>query len=68
MFLWPDIEAEGRELTGHFLSILSRSEEGFHLVTYWQFEWHARVSDRAAEGFLISDYLGHAGNTRYQGA
>ena len=62
MFLWPDIEAEGRALPGHVLSNLAGSEKGFHLVTYGQSERHARVFDRAAEGFLISEYLGHAGH------
>ena len=60
MSLWPDIEADSRGLPGHVLSDLARSGKHFHPVTYGQSD------DCAAEGFLISEYLGHAGTTQYQ--
>ena len=51
-----------------FCQFLQGLKKAFILLRIGQLERHARVSDRAAERFLISDYLGHAGNTRYQGA
>ena len=51
-----------RGLPGHVLSIFARSRKGFHPVTYGQSD------DCAAGGFLISEYLGHAGTTLYQSA